>query len=318
MKTYKCRYAQKDGHPDLSGYVLLCSASYEKRWRCIPVAHLETSKVYLFTAVDCDPTILKEAAKFRRERQGVDQPVELKIGNPIHSADYILAIIQEIIKCGWRKICIDITTFTHEHLLMLLRIVLASMDKFDKVICAYMHASEYSIGDAVKTKWLSKGCREVRSVIGYPGMQSPLCSTDLIVLSGYEYERAMCMIDEICPESLTIGRALLDECTHKHEIPEEGFLAIVARGSANCWKISDFRFHSSDVNVAMAEIQRQIKLLPNFNHIIAPMNSKLSTLAVACIAAKEQSLQVCYAEPERYNIFDYASPGDYVTYVEIK
>ena len=54
-------------------------------------------------------------------------------------------------------------------------------------------------------KWLSKGVKEIRSVLGFPGEILPSRKNHLIVLTGYEYERAKTIIDILQPYSLALG-----------------------------------------------------------------------------------------------------------------
>ena len=70
---------------------------------------------------------------------------------------------------GAHRFVIDATTFTRESLLILVRFLKQSLKTSDSVQFLYAPAKEYSIGTQYEDKWLSRGIREVRSVLGYPG-----------------------------------------------------------------------------------------------------------------------------------------------------
>ena len=47
-----------------------------------------------------------------------------------------------------------------------------------------------------------------------------------------------------------------------------------------------------------------------FNNILAPMNTKLSTIACALASLECLPLQICYAQPLQYNYENYSKAGN--------
>lgn len=209
------------------------------------------------------------------------------------------------------NIVIDITTFTREVLLILLKL-LSSPDfiaSFD-VELAYTPAESYA--DNVSDLWLTKGIREIRSVLGYAGMHSPSKELLLILLSGFEEERANEIIESFEPNKLILGKAsdrdsinskLSDIANAKYKHLADNNLSIL---------LDQFEFSCTDVK----ETQRQINLMiekygHQFNVIISPLNNKISTLAAAVCGLKNENIQICYASANQYNINEYSDGSDY-------
>ena len=99
----------------------------------------------------------------------------------------------------------SITTFTHEALLILLRILQRQVTKRDLVHLVYAAAAEYAVGLRPEEKWLTKGVLDVRSVLGYPGSMRPSWKSHLIVLVGFEADRATELIESYEPTVISLG-----------------------------------------------------------------------------------------------------------------
>ena len=78
-----------------------------------------------------------------------------------------------------------------------------------------------------------------------------------------------------------------------------------------------FKFSCSDVEKT-ADILRKITQNKEDNFLIAPLNTKLSTVAVGLVALNNPAIQVCYAIPEVYNIKNYSEPSNNVTILDMK
>ena len=132
--------------------------------------------------------------------------VELDYRRPISIADRFLAVVRNAVSLGTSRLTIDITTFTHEALLILLRIIQLIPTADLGVYLVYTGAAEYFVSAKDESdRWLSKGVAEVRSVLGYSGSRDPSKKLHLIVLAGFETERAHKLIAVIEPAKLTVG-----------------------------------------------------------------------------------------------------------------
>lgn len=300
----------------------LCCASFEGRSLSIPnsIKGMPIKMVTVFAAEDCHPTIMDRASDIKRYFAGRANIVPTRIREPLFTADAMAKAVNQIRGDNIKDIIIDITTFTHEMLLILLKLLSAHKEVFSRVTCLYTGAREYSKGDPIKRKWLSKGCKEVRSVFGFPGQLVPGRSTCLIVLVGFEHERATRMIDEMDPERLLLGRGIQsnEHLTHvSHGPPMEYFHKLVNNMVSSRGDVASFEFSCRDHKQTVQSLISRIQGTHNYNHIIIPLNTKISTVAVALTALENPALQVCYAEPETYNFAAYSEPDDKATVFDI-
>src|SRR5699024_3770044 len=135
--------------------------------------------------------------------------------------------------CKLKKVFIDITTFTHETLLILLAIFREKFS-YTNVVCGYVNAKEYSYDcEDQKDKWLSRGIGEIRSVLGYSGVLKPSKKNLLMVIVGYEYERAVRIIEAVEPDFLSLGYGLpSDSTTEKNRGANEHYTQLVKQMAA--------------------------------------------------------------------------------------
>jgi hypothetical protein len=201
---------------------------------------------------------------------------------------------------------VDITTFTHEALLILLKLLQLKLKPTDSVTFLYTAALEYSVGDEEENKWLSKGIGEIRSVLGYPGKVLPTQKLHLVILTGFESERAERFIEEYEPNMLSLGLADPDSSTSPAHYPVNR--AKHSRIAARHKDAVTFVFSCSDPVETMTAIQDRIRQVPDHNVLIAPMNTKISTVGAALVAFDNDSVQLCYATANQYNESNYSKP----------
>ncbi len=290
--------------------VFICSASFEERSTVIPRA-VDPSRVdYAIVCankVTFTPLIDQTAAGLLKLFAGHASLAEMSMDNPLVIADKLQGELRKAGSGQSRTYVIDITSFTHEALLILLRVLQATVTASDSVICLYNGAADYSVGLAPDSKWLTKGVGEIRSVLGYPGEISPTRKTHLIVLVGYEMERAESIIGQYEPTMLSLGYGSPLESISPplHELNRKFY----SRLSDRYRGVSEFTFSCEDPHAAKASVQRRANSTPEFNVFVAPMNTKLSTVGVALAAFDNPAIQLCYATAEQYNFSSYSIPS---------
>lgn len=308
---------------DLNNYIdedtaFLCWASFEFRGKTISLA-LDTAKTnasYIFYDCYYDAT---PAASEISEHLDCGELKLMDLSNPTRIADTFAKVIEEIRDNGIERITIDITTFTHESLLILLRILLLHKESFKQIRCLYTGAQDYG-GTFVppEQKWLSKGCKDVRNVVGYPGILRPSAKTCLIVLAGFELERATRLIELIEPDRIAIGNGI--------EPVNENLSDTVKyfRNRFDDWRkeyrnrnCESFEFSCKDIISTVALIEKIVGDAPNDNFILVPLNTKLSTIASALVAFRNPKIQLCYSIPEIYNMGNYSTPDSKITIFDL-
>ena len=241
------------------------------------------------------------------------------IDKPIDTVRLINMVISKIVDKGTRELVIDVTTFTHELLLMITKAVYEHRSGFESIRFLYVSADDYSVGDAPQNKWLSKGCHDVRNVIGYLGNMRPTAKTCLVLLVGFEHERAAKLIEFLEPECIELGNGI--DSTNDNHIPTINHFKTEFDklfSGLSCSRKSKFDFSCKDIVTAAKGIMGTVRRNMHSNIIIVPLNTKLSTISTALVALKYPDIQVAYAVTEAYNTEKYSIPGDKVTVIDMK
>lgn len=235
--------------------------------------------------------------------------IKIETGDPLLTADRLKGELSNVLADGPpNRIVVDITSFTRESLLILVNILTKQSLRQNTLEFLYTYAKEYSVGDRTEVKWLSKGNREIRSVLGYSGNLVPSRQNHLIVLLGFEDERALSLIYECNPARISLGIA--DENDWATAPHQEKNLSCLRRLQSVLDPVDDFRFSGYDAKATKVKIQEVIARAPEYNTIVAPMNTKISTLGAAVAALENPSIQVCYARATIYNVANYSNAGD--------
>lgn len=238
----------------------------------------------------------------------------VKLFDPLSIADAFieeLKIIREATK-NPPHILLDITSFTHESLLILFALIKQFLPDAN-VDCIYTCASSYaSECDNNSEKWLSRGIREVRSVLGYAGAIQPSQDTVLIVMAGYEYERAWHLIDDISPEELII--TYNDDCGSTDQTngaANSEYAKLLHDLAAYYQNPKQYVIPSNNPFDTAKKLKQIVDTISNnMNIIVAPMNNKLATIGAALVAIEYPRIQLCYAPAVYYNTANYSIEGD--------
>jgi len=310
--------------------LLITFASYEERClslvQNIPKEKIKNAVIFYLSDYEkytsdnllCLQSILKR-------NNIINNTVSLCHKKPIVSFDRIVEYLDACFSNGSvHNIIIDTTTFTHELLLVLLMLFKRKYIEAN-VTFAYSNAKDYDPQDDASRspdKWLSKGIGEIRSILGYPGDILPARQTHLMIIVGYEYDRALSIISEIEPASLSLGFGKSDSFTteqddisNKHYGASEHFKEVV-RDSMSFVpedRVYEFEVSCNDPERASNDIRTHLKEknkdIEGKNIILFAMNNKPSTLGVGLLALERQDIQLCYAPALVYNFENYSMPG---------
>jgi hypothetical protein len=227
--------------------------------------------------------------------------------DPLRLADTLVELAGNQSADGGIRWVADITTMTHEMVLMTVAAAEEIIAGWSDMTVVYNVAGQYSGSDAPKDKWVSRGIHEVRSVIGYPGSWSPGEQTTLIAIPGFDPERMHRIVEEIEPDRLIVGIAC--PVGEHHSWSEEKNRRIAAQ-LLSTRKGTTFDFPALDPMGAVKAIIDATADVRN-NVLLAPLNSKISTLALGVLARCRPEWQVCYAPALIYNV-SYATASDSV------
>jgi hypothetical protein len=299
------------------------SASFEER--CLSVAkslnaNFATTVVIFHSGSDAPWTQTRLEQFERIASGGTDNfhSVQISMIDPVYTADSIIDALYKIDYAGKKKVRIlfDITTFTHEALLIVFKIFLLRLQPLIKAEDAsltfdviYTPADGYSIGATRSSEvWLSRGVRQVRSVLGYPGEMDPSRKVCLILLSGFEPERAMRVIDTYKPDIMYVGKASETQSvnTGSYAVHKE----LSEEIAAYYGKVKTFSFSGINHGRTKDAILRLAQAHEDMNVVVAPMNTKISTIGCALAAIEQSRIQLCYAVAELYNYANYSTPSD--------
>lgn len=301
-------FHRSDRHYDL----LICSASFENR--CLAVASsIDLSMI--------DKALICRYSRYAELSEGNNTKLHEIFGEKAKGVsfdkDAPLAIYDTlydtIIECHPKSVIIDISTFTRETILIFLMLLKQDVFLDIDVTLGYVPADRYS--DSYKNNvndiWLSKGVSDIRTVLGYAGSYTSLKKTLLIVLVGFEKERAEILINSFEADKLYLGCVPPQE-SHNDElsvINKTNFDRLVSIVGECCVFEFSCRYLQQTYNTIKDIIEKNKE---DYNIIISPMNNKLSTLAVANVAFEYPDVQVCYASTNQYNTEAYSSPADKV------
>lgn len=242
----------------------------------------------------------------------------------INIADEVNCFLANLSDQEKQCLAIDVTSFSHELLVILIGI-LRKNELLNKAILLYLGASKYSFNTQEEAVWLSRGIVSIRSILGFPGIMLPSKKLHLIVLVGFEVERAKEVIVQYEPTSLSIGLGNRDESVSDtlHDTNKFFFdklsLFVNEQIPYNL-DVQHFEFSCIDPHKTKDKLLEHIATINNRldkNIVICPLNTKLSTVGASLAALQSPEIQICYAEPEEYNIDGYCIPGNEVAIIKI-
>lgn len=211
------------------------------------------------------------------------------------------------------RVAIDITGFTKESLAMLLYIARYRLADPSKLCVYYHRAAAY--GASPSKGWLSRGIKDVRSIVGFGGHVRVSGDTHLFILPGFETDRARNIIDAVEPDMISIGVPLVSSgrdhdaggFSNPHEEPLLEFVREIQNVYANIG-LSQFDFSALDPIRTRDSIMAAVAGEEN-NVVVACLNSKVSTVGACLAAICNPMIQMLYAQPISYNIECYSEPS---------
>ena len=220
------------------------------------------------------------------------------------------------------RIIVDISSMSHE-LLAILIAILQFHNRLRKCLFLYTSTKQYSFNTGPSEIWLSRGVKEIRSVLGFPGEQLPSRPLHLVIPLGFEVDRAVEVIQAYEPKVLSLGKGRVDgSFSELHFSTNEMFFnrleSFLRDKTFEIDLVETFDFSCVDPWKTKADLTKHLSLFDGLNTVVCPLNTKVSTVGIALLALSRPEIQICYAQPVEYNTSGYASSGDTVTYFDFQ
>ena len=286
--------------------IFICCASFEKRSLSIALALDPTaigasivSQVYEFEDLSNKNYTLIQQALGKNVIHTRFSSV-----SPLVSADALSNGLQNANLDDAKTVVADITTFTRETLLMLLKLLWnwKRQDQSKQLIFVYNPADE------MNDEWLSKRLIKLRSVVGYSGLLGSAKPLHAVVLAGFEIDRARDTLDILEPDLISIGVGRKEDSTNPNFFERNSnFVAeLVSYYGAS---VKEFTFSLADPEKTKLDITTQINLFSEYGTIVVPLNNKISTLGAGLLALEKEDIQICYSQMAIYNSDNYSVPS---------
>lgn len=295
--------------------LFICSSSFEERCLAVPESlGLSVKKVLVCENQDYEPFVSHNTQRLLKHFGRRAKKVTLRTDDPLLVADNLSGALEKAIRPQTETCVVDISTFTHESLLILVKVLNQSGYK-GSLRFVYAGAKDYALNLPDNEKWLTKGVDDVRSVLGYPGIILPSQRLHLVVMVGFESERAEKLIETYEPAAISLGLGTVTESVRRdHHKVNAGFHQKVLEFARNLatqkTDTREFSFSCVDPIRTRSSLLEQLTLYPDYNTVIAPMNTKVSTLGAALVALENAHVQLCYAHAVHYKIDGYSAPDN--------
>jgi hypothetical protein len=235
------------------------------------------------------------------------------------------------------RITVDITTFNREALLAtltilrwaypnaLLRLVYVSPEEYNPngrllLTKEGVNTQTASSEDSIKISqylWLSRGFRKMRNAIGFPGVQRPHLPSMLIMLPGYEVERALTVVDNLEPSRVLLGKAT---DSTRDIFYERGFEAKSQMLSLfeGRQPVREFDFSTKQVLTTFQTLKNLIdENCGSYNIFLFSMSTKPSVLATFLAAEQYPEIQLTCNIPGEYNVDDYSKGVHEISFFDL-
>ena len=121
--------------------------------------------------------------------------VEVSEGNPSRSIGELLTEVRSLVSYSNAKVTLDVSTFTKRHLLLLLH-ALDDAGLWESLRLLYTEPKDYVVDMYLP---MSMGIKEVASIPGFTNVKPADKPVLLVIMLGYEGDRAMALLQNIEP-----------------------------------------------------------------------------------------------------------------------
>lgn len=246
-----------------------------------------------------DPRVVEYKSKIEEQLKGAD--MDIIMTSYFNSLELVRKFNEYIIKKSITlhqcKICLDISTFNRQNLLSIL-FLLRQKYGIKNVTCYYTIPEDTN-------KSISKHAHKAATIPFFGGEQSIDRNKLLILMVGFEYDRALYLWEKVEPAKtiITVGDKPTDS---KYLATNLKVIEELRKRIVNCEVVE--KVSANDPFEARNDLERIIKsYYDSYNIVISPMNTKLQTLGLYLAWEKYPEIQIAYTCPERFE--DWLSKG---------
>ncbi len=289
--------------------VLITSANYDDRCLTLPeiIRGAGIREAFVFQEQGCNHSI-KNANTISSQPDYKVSLVEYSVDQPIEIVGKVNNIINELFRRYLQlNVLVDITGFTTENLLILMKRIYEARAGFDSVYVGYVGAKDYSLNQNQKEKWLQKGVADIRKIEGYQVAEKS-DKTHLLLLMGFEYDMAVKTIKQGDYDFVSVGFGVTPIQANHFSINYERYKRLVNEIP----ETKEFRFSLTNPLETKKQILEYLdqEEFNGVNTTIAPMNNKLSTIGACLASLNNESIQQVYCQPEVCNKQGYSEAND--------
>jgi len=283
--------------PGSADDLFICCASFEERSSAVAwnLFDYKTCATFMFSFTETDRRGLRQHQRdLIREkmvsRSGMFFDVRCDLGDPVTGVTQFLDLCKTNgIGLTNQAISLDITTFTKQYLLVLLK-MLDMIHSGNQIRILYAYPAEYS------PRKLTEGSREIRSVPLWGGQLRQDKQTLLILFLGFERDRAIGVWERYEPQETiaVIGSPAYHEGWERRaaKLNRDVFDLMGVRGA----KLS--ARDPVDVYQGLENLCKD--KWSEFNICIAPFGTKMQTVGIYMFAKDHPDVQLVYSVPQRY------------------
>lgn len=302
-----------------------CHSSYEPRTlACISSAAgcQNIGSAFIFHSSNC----LGSDKYKRNHAKIVDHFSEVSLNDPIevpvvinHEDDLLAAHAESIIHALNQAddIAVDVSTFTRGVMIRLVDFIIKNRGN-KPLYLFYSEPDKYATEkNGNRSAWLTKGTKNIISVPDFFGEKHAGKKTLLVALLGHDAARAISTIEAINPDSIVIVSQRTLMCRKKlQEVFLKSSASVVKQYTD---KIATIHTVPPRGWEEMYDVLIRIKGLygNQYNIVVSLDGTKVQVFGALAFCQRHRSIELLYAEPDKYNCDSYSEGVGVSWWVEV-
>lgn len=201
-------------------------------------------------------------------------------------------------------IIVDATCIPREMLAMVLFALSVRRNQIRRVRVLYTAPERYvtlrnDLGP--EERWLSRGIRTLRSVVGYPGDFAAERNRHVVALAGHEDDRLSEIISFLEPTRLSVSNEQKESSTVADADRISAVVKTGLRETIGLPEYGEVEFYADSIEQTFHSLRALLKDQRHENVALVAMNTKLSFIGAAVCCLHLRHVRLVYAVPIEYN-----------------